>query len=281
MNDKIINCKIIAEKEKRKIKEECVKLSREPCLAVILIGNDYASEKYVANKIKACNEVGILSKLIRLPITTTELELLKIINELNNSKDINGILVQLPIPKNININNIIKQIDIKKDVDCFHPYNIGLLDKQNSLFKPCTALGVIEILKSNNIGIQGANIVIVGRSDIVGKPLATLLLKEDATVTICHSKTKNLQKITRTADILIVAIGSPNFIKKEMIKQNCVIIDVGINRNEQNKLCGDVDFNDVLPYVKYITPVPNGVGVLTVTMLLKNCLNAYIEQNKK
>lgn len=281
MNDKIINCKIIAEKEKRKIKEECVKLPSKPCLAVILIGNDYASEKYVANKIKACDEVGMLSKLIRLPITITELELLKIINGLNNSKDINGILVQLPIPKHININNIIKKVDIKKDVDCFNPYNIGLLDKQNSLFKPCTALGVIEILKSNNIVIQSSNIVIIGRSDIVGKPLATLLLKEDATVTICHSKTKNLQEITKNADILIVAIGQANFIKKEMIKENCVVIDVGINRNEQNKLCGDVDLNDVLPYVRYITPVPSGVGLLTVTMLLKNCLNAYIEQNRK
>lgn len=275
---KILNCKEIAESIKEEIKQKIYDEKISPNLTVILVGNDVASQVYVNKKQKVCEEIGIISNVIRLPYESTEEDLLSLIETLNKAKLINGILVQLPLPKHINQDKIIEAISPEKDVDCFNSYNKGLIDSQFKIFEPCTPLGCIEILKRNNIEIEGKHCVIVGRSDIVGKPLSRMLINENATVTLCHSKTKNLQDIIKLADILIVAIGKSKFIKKEMIKDGVVILDVGINRDENKNLCGDVDLDDVLDKVKYITPVPNGVGLLTVCMLMKNCVNGYLKQ---
>ncbi len=271
---KIINCKEISEQMRNKLKEQVNEMNKTPTLAVILVGNNPASQTYVKNKEKACEYIGIKSKSYILDENIEEIELLELIEELNADDNINGILVQLPLPNHINKDLVIKSIDINKDVDCFHPYNIGLIDKKNNKFLPCTPLGCIEILKRTNIDLQGKHCVVIGRSDIVGKPLATLLLKENATVTIVHSKTNNLTEITKQADIIFCAIGKPKFLKKDMIKDGAIVIDIGINRDEYGKLCGDCDLEDLLEKVSYITPVPSGVGLLTVTMLMQNTINS-------
>lgn len=273
---KIIDCTEIAKKIKLEVKQEIEKNDIEPILCVILVGDDYASSVYVNKKKEICTEVGIKSEIIKLPYNTKQKDLIEIIDKLNGDTSVQGILVQLPLPKHIDKEIIVNRIDKNKDVDCLHPYNVGRLCKKTKYpIYPCTPLGCIEILKHSNIELKGKHCVIIGRSDIVGKPLVNMLLAEDATVTICHSKTQNLGDITRVADIIIIAIGQPKYLKKDMIKDDVVILDVGINRDENNKLCGDVDFNDVIDKVKYITPVPKGVGVLTTAILTKNCLINY------
>ncbi len=243
-------------------------------LAVIQVGDDPASTVYVGNKKKACAYIGIKSLAIELPEETTEEELLKKIHELNEDNSVNGILVQLPLPKHINEDKVIQTISPKKDVDGFHPQSVGALSIGQPGFVSCTPAGVIQLLKRSNIEIEGKECVIVGRSNIVGKPMGMLMLRENATVTICHSHTANLKEITKRADILIVALGKPKFITKEYVKEGAVVIDVGIHRNENNKLCGDVDFDDVEPVASAITPVPGGVGPMTIAMLMNNCVEA-------
>lgn len=249
----------------------------EATLAVIQVGADPASSVYVANKKKACAAVGIRSLAYELPEETTEQELLAIIAELNERDDVHGILVQLPLPKAIDEEKVIAAISPKKDVDGFHPENVGKLLIGQKGFVSCTPAGVIELLKRSGIEIAGKECVVIGRSNIVGKPMAALLLREHGTVTICHSRTKNLQEVTKRADILVVAIGKPKFITAEYVKEGAVVIDVGIHRDENNKLCGDVDFADVSAVASAMTPVPGGVGPMTIAMLMKNCMES-IEQ---
>ena len=274
---KIIDGKAISEKVRNEIKEQTQvyinKHGRKPGLAVIIAGDNPASKTYVANKIKACKEVGFNSYCIEFPKNVSEDTLAKKIIELNNNEDIDGILVQLPLPSHLNEKYILSLIADNKDVDGFSAYNMGLLALGRPKIAACTPLGVIELLKSTGESIEGKHAVIIGRSNIVGKPMAMLLLMENATVTICHSKTKNLSEITKTADILIAAIGKPCFVKKDMVKEGAIVIDVGINRTEKG-LQGDVDFNEVSEIASYITPVPGGVGPMTITMLLKNTLTA-------
>ena len=274
---KIIDGKAISEKVRNEIKEQTQvyinKHGRKPGLAVIIAGDNPASKTYVANKIKACKEVGFNSYCIEFPKNVSEDTLTKKIIELNNNEDIDGILVQLPLPAHLNEKYILSLIADNKDVDGFSAYNMGLLALGRPKIAACTPLGVIELLKSTGESIEGKHAVIIGRSNIVGKPMAMLLLMENATVTICHSKTKNLSEITKTADILIAAIGKPCFVKKDMVKEGAIVIDVGINRTEKG-LQGDVDFNEVSEIASYITPVPGGVGPMTITMLLKNTLTA-------
>lgn len=246
----------------------------EPCLAVIQVGENPASSVYVRNKKNACEYVGIRSLSYHLPENTSEDNLVKLIKELNDRTDVHGILVQLPLPEHINEDSIIQAIAPQKDVDGFHLQNVGALNVGQSCFAPCTPSGVIELLKRYYIEIEGKECVVVGRSNIVGKPMAQMLLKENGTVTICHSKTKNLKEITNRADILVVALGSPKFITKEYVKEDSIVIDVGINRDENGKMCGDVDFEDVFDKVAAITPVPGGVGKMTISMLLKNCIQS-------
>jgi len=255
-----------------KFKEE----GKEICLAVIQVGNDPASSVYVGNKKKACEYIGIKSLSYELPEETSEDELIRIVEELNERTDVNGILVQLPLPKHMNEDKIIQTIHPSKDVDGFHPQNVGALSIGQKGFVSCTPAGVIELLKRSNIEIQGKECVIIGRSNIVGKPMAQLLLKENGTVTICHSKTKNLAEVTKRADILVVAIGKPRFITKEYVKEGAVVIDVGIHRDENNRLCGDVNYQDVVDHVSAITPVPGGVGPMTIAMLMKNCVDGLL-----
>lgn len=277
LNDKIIDGKKIS----ADIKEECrIKagelkaLGKEPCLAVILVGNDPASSIYVNNKKKACEFCGIKSLSYELDEKTSENELLELIDKLNKDVSVNGILVQLPLPKHINEDLVIAKIDPRKDVDGFHVANVGALCVGAEGFVSCTPAGIIELLKRSNVDICGKNCVVIGRSNIVGKPMSLLMLKENATVTIAHSKTKNLEEITKQADILIVAIGKPRFITSKYVKDGAVIIDVGIHRDENNKMCGDVDYNDVLDKVSKITPVPGGVGPMTIAMLMSNVIIA-------
>ena len=251
-----------------------------PGLAVVIVGNDAASQVYVRNKHKACAEVGMYSEVHELPAETTEDELLLLIDNLNQDPQIHGILVQLPLPKHLCEEKVILAIDPRKDVDAFHPQNVGKIMIGNFSFVPCTPAGVMELLKHYNISPAGKHCVIIGRSNIVGKPQAMLMLKENATVTICHSKTEDLSAIARTADILVAAVGKAGFVTADMVKEGAVVIDVGINRNADNKLCGDVDFDSVAPIASYITPVPGGVGPMTITMLLKNTLTAAKEQTK-
>ncbi len=260
---------------------------KEVSLAVIQVGNDPASSVYVGNKKKACEYVGIRSVAYELPEETTQEELIGLIEELNNRSDINGILVQLPVPKHIDENAIIAAISPMKDVDGFHTQNVGALCSGQQGFVSCTPAGIIELLKRSNVEIAGKECVVIGRSNIVGKPMALLLLRENGTVTVCHSRTKDLKEVTKRADILVVAIGKPKMITKDYVKENAVVIDVGIHRlseeeatnNGGRKLCGDVDYDDVAPICSAITPVPGGVGPMTIAMLMKNCVTAYEFQN--
>ncbi len=274
----IINGTEIAKIIKDEIKKDIEKLQgKNPCLAVIIVGNDEASHIYVKNKNKACDYVGIKTDTYFLKDSVSENEILDLIEKLNNDINVNGILVQLPLPKHINEKNILLKINPLKDVDGFHPYNIGMLSTNNAILKSCTPSGCIELLKRYNVEIKGKNALVIGRSNIVGKPISMMLLNEDATVTVAHTKTKNLEYLTKQADIIIVAIGVANFLKSNMIKDGAVLIDVGMNRFE-DKLCGDIDFSCIAK-ASLITPVPGGVGPMTITMLMKNCLIAYKIQN--
>jgi methylenetetrahydrofolate dehydrogenase (NADP+)/methenyltetrahydrofolate cyclohydrolase len=259
------------------IKAEAEKLGIRPGLVVVLVGDDPASAVYVKNKEKACDKAGFYHRTYRLPASTTEGQLLMVLKDLEKDCEVHGIIVQLPLPKHINEENIINAIPENKDVDCFHPSNVGkLMTKKKGdmpmLIAPCTPAGVIELLDRYKISISGKNVAIVGRSNIVGKPLSLMMLNRDATVTICHSKTKDLGEVLKRADIVVAAVGIAKFIKADMLKDKCVVIDVGINRLETGELAGDVDFENVKDKVSAITPVPGGVGPMTIAMLLKNTL---------
>lgn len=270
----IIDGKLISGLIKDELKEKVAVLNQDITLAVIQVGNDPASSVYVGNKKKACAYIGIKSLSYELPEDITEEALITLIESLNTRPDVHGILVQLPLPGHIDEDSVIKAISPVKDVDGFHPQNVGKLCIGQKGFISCTPAGIIQLLKRSNIEIAGKECVVVGRSNIVGKPMALLLLRENATVTICHSKTKDLKEVCKRADILVAAIGKPKFITKEYVKEGAVIIDVGMNRDENNKLCGDVDYSDVLEVVSAITPVPGGVGPMTIAMLMNNCLEA-------
>lgn len=272
-----IDGKAIAQQKRADIAKEVLELKKRgvtPGLAVILVGADPASEIYVRNKHKACNEVGIYSKEIHLGEETKEEELLALIDELNLDPNIDGILVQLPLPKQIDADKVIQRISPKKDVDGFHPMNVGALATGQDGFVSCTPLGIMELIKSTGIDIAGKEAVVIGRSNIVGKPVFHLLLKENATVTICHSRTKNLPEVCRRADIVVAAIGKPEMITADYIKEGAVVIDVGINRLPTGKVVGDVAYEEVAPKASFITPVPGGVGPMTITMLLFNTLKS-------
>ena len=280
---KIIDGKVISAAVKERIAGEVAKLkeaSGVPGLAVIIVGEDPASKVYVANKKKACEQIGMLSEEYALPENTTNEELLALINELNNKKEINGILCQLPLPKHLDEELVINSILPEKDVDAFHPQNVGKIMTGDYDFLPCTPAGIMEMLKYENIEVEGKTCVVIGRSNIVGKPMSMLLLHKNGTVTICHSKTKNLKEVCLSADILVAAVGRPNFVTADMVKDGAVVIDVGINRLENGKLCGDVDFENVKEKASYITPVPGGVGPMTIATLMQNTLTAYIKQNR-
>ncbi len=274
---KIIDGKSISLQIKDELKEKAVALKEQGIsvtLAVIQVGNNPASTVYVNNKKKGCEYIGIGSLSYELPEETSEEELLSLIRELNERKDVNGILVQLPLPSHIDEDKVIKTIDPKKDVDGFHPQSVGALCIGQPGFVSCTPAGIIQLLKRSGIEIAGKECVILGRSNIVGKPMALLMLRENATVTVAHSRTKDIKEVTKRADILIVAIGKPKMITRDYVKDGAVVIDVGINRDENNKLCGDVDFQDVEPVCSAITPVPGGVGPMTIAMLLHNCMES-------
>lgn len=273
----LIDGKLISQNIKDELKEEVEKLKKagkSGSLAVIQVGNDPASSIYVKNKKKACEYIGIGSVSYELSENTSEKELLEIIDDLNKNNEIIGILVQLPVPKHIDEDKIIRAISPKKDVDGFHVENVGALCIGEKGFVSCTPAGVIQLLKRSNVEISGKHCVVIGRSNIVGKPMSLLMLRENATVTICHSKTTNIKEICKQADILIVAIGKPRFINSEYVKEGAVVIDVGIHRDENNKMCGDVDFENVKDMVSKITPVPGGVGPMTIAMLMNNCVEA-------
>ena len=273
----IIDGKKIAQEIKDELREKVLALQEEGVsvsLAVIQVGDDPASSVYVNNKKKACAYIGIRSVAYELAEETTEDELLSLIDELNRDTSVNGILVQLPLPSHIREEQIIRAIDPNKDVDGFHPENVGRLVTGGKGFVSCTPAGIIQLLKRSGIAIRGKNCVVVGRSNIVGKPMALLMLREDATVTVAHSKTQNLKEICRQADILIVAIGKPQYITADYVKEGAVVIDVGIHRSEGKKLCGDVNYDEVFPSVAAITPVPGGVGPMTIAMLMNNCVDS-------
>ena len=278
---KLIDGKLISTQIKDELKAEVAELKEKgitPCLAVIQVGNDPASSVYVNNKKKACAYIGIESLSYELEENISQEALLDIIEELNYNEQVNGILVQLPLPKHIDEEAIIQAIVPEKDVDGFHPETVGNMCIGSKGFLPCTPAGVIQLLKRSDIEIEGKECVVVGRSNIVGKPMAILLLRENGTVTITHSRTKDLKEVTKRADILVAAIGKPKFIKADYIKEGAVVIDVGIHRNENNKLCGDVDFDDVVDKVSAITPVPGGVGPMTIAMLMNNCVETVRHQ---
>lgn len=269
-----IDGKAVSAMVKDELKERVRTEGIEATLAVIQVGDDPASTVYVGNKKKACEYIGIRSLSFELPEETKEEELLDLVRELNEREDVNGILVQLPLPPHMDEDKVIQTISPKKDVDGFHPQSVGALSIGQPGFVSCTPAGIIELLKRSGVDIDGKECVIVGRSNIVGKPMALLMLRENATVTVCHSHTKQLKEVAKRADILIVAIGKPKFITREYVKEGAVVIDVGIHRDAQNKLCGDVDFDDVEPVASAITPVPGGVGPMTIAMLMKNCVEA-------
>ena len=274
---KIIDGKAISAQIKEELKEKVAKMKEERMevtLAVIQVGNDPASSVYVGNKKRACAYIGIRSLAYELEEDTSQEDLLALIEELNGRKDVNGILVQLPLPGHIDEDTVIRAISPKKDVDGFHPQSVGALCIGQPGFVSCTPAGIIQLLKCSGIGIEGKECVVIGRSNIVGKPMALLLLRENATVTVAHSRTKDLKEVAKRADILIVAVGRPKMITKEYIKEGAVVIDVGIHRNEENKLCGDVDYEDVSPVCSAITPVPGGVGPMTIAMLMNNCVES-------
>ncbi len=277
---KIIDGKAISLAVKDEIKAKTAELSAKgitATLAVILVGEDPASQVYVKNKKKACEYCGIRSLSYELPADTTEEKLLELIDELNNRDDVNGILVQLPLPEGMNEDKVLDAISPDKDVDGFHPVNVGKLSIGKKGFVSCTPAGVIQLLKRSDIELSGTECVVVGRSNIVGKPMSMLLLKENGTVTVCHSRTKDLKEVTKRADILVVAIGKPKFIDASYVKDGAVVIDVGIHRGEDGKLCGDVDYASVEPVASAITPVPGGVGPMTIAMLMYNCLSSVCE----
>lgn len=273
----IIDGKRISQEIKDELRDKVAALKaagKTGALAVIQVGKDPASSVYVNNKKKGCEYIGIESLSYELPEETTETELLELIEKLNQDKAVNGILVQLPVPKHIDADKIIQTIAPEKDVDGFHPQNVGNLVTGGKGFVSCTPAGIIQLLKRSNIEIAGKNCVVIGRSNIVGKPMALLMLRENATVTIAHSKTKDLKEVCKQADILIVAIGKPQFITADYVKEGAVVIDVGIHRDENNKLCGDVKYDEVAPHTTAITPVPGGVGPMTIAMLMNNCVEA-------
>ena len=279
---KLIDGTVISAAVKERVKAEVTTLKQQGIttgLAVIIVGEDPASKVYVNNKKKACEALGIISEEYALPETTTQEELLSLIDTLNKKESINGILCQLPLPKHLDETAVINAILPEKDVDAFHPINVGKIMQGDFDFVPCTPAGVMEMLAFEGIEISGKTCVVIGRSNIVGKPMAMLLLHKNGTVTICHSRTKNLKEVCQNADILVAAVGRPNFVTADMVKDGAVVIDVGINRVD-GKLVGDVDFNDVCEKASYITPVPGGVGPMTIAMLMQNTLTAAKKQNK-
>ena len=278
----ILDGKAVSAKVKEEVKEEVEALKKQGVsvgLAVIIVGNNPASRTYVNNKKKACEAAGILSEEYALPEETTQEELLALVEELNHKDSINGILCQLPLPKQLDEEAVIAAISGKKDVDAFSAVNVGHIMIGDYSFLPCTPAGIMEILRHYNIDVTGKECVVIGRSNIVGKPMAMLLLHQNGTVTICHSKTKNLKDVTSRADILVAAVGIPHFVTADMVKEGAVVIDVGMDRDENGKLCGDVDFAAVEPKASYITPVPGGVGPMTIATLLKNTVTAAKQQN--
>lgn len=279
----IIDGKQISAEIKDELKEQVAVYKaqgKEICLAVIQVGDDPASSVYVRNKKKACEYIGIRSLSYELPSQTTEEELLSLVEELNARVDVNGILVQLPLPEQINEEKVLNAISPLKDVDGFHPMNVGALCIGKKGFVSCTPAGVIQLLKRSGISVSGKECVVVGRSNIVGKPMALLLLRENGTVTVAHSRTEDLKTVTRRADILVVAVGKPLMITADYVKEGAVVIDVGIHRDENNKLCGDVDYESVAPRCSAITPVPGGVGPMTIAMLMKNCVDSVLLQER-
>lgn len=283
MDNKILSGKKLSDEILSDIALQVGKITnkRKPALAVVLVGNDPASQVYVKNKKNACAKVGIISAEFLLSETTTETELINLVNQLNNDEAIDGILVQLPLPKHLNSNLVINTITPSKDVDGFHRYNMGSLALNDPQVCPCTPHGVMYMLDSINFEYHGKNIVILGTSNIVGRPMALELLNRGATVTVCNSKTKNLSQVTAAADVIVAAVGRPNLVKREWVKDGSIVIDVGINRLENGKLCGDVDFDAIVDKVSYITPVPGGVGPMTIAMLIKNTLYCYTKHNLK
>lgn len=280
---KIFDGKAVREYNLDKIAEQVEKLKEKgvlPTLAVIIVGNDPASRIYVNNKKAACERTGMRSLEYALPEETTTEELLELIDKLNADKEVNGILCQLPVPKHIDKNAVLERILPEKDVDCFHPENVGRLSIGNGELVPCTPMGMVKLLEYENIDPAGKHCVIIGRSDIVGKPMAMLMLARNATVSICHSKTVNLAEITRQADILVAAVGIAKFVKADMVKEGAIVLDVGMDRDENGKLCGDVDFDEVKEKASFITPVPGGVGPMTIAMLMRNTLTAADIQNR-
>ncbi len=281
---KIISGKEVSEAVKLRVSDEVKELKEngiEPCLAVILVGDDPASRVYVNNKKKACEFCGIRSLEYVLPAETKEEELIELVEKLNNDKSVNGILCQLPLPKHLDEKKVLNLIKPEKDVDAFHPENVGHIMIGDFNFLPCTPAGIMEMLRYENIDLDGKNCVVIGRSNIVGKPMAMLMLKENATVTICHSRTKNLKEVVACADVIVAAVGRPNFVTADMVKDGAVIIDVGINRMDDGKLCGDVDFEACKEKASYITPVPGGVGPMTIATLMQNTITATRIQNGK
>lgn len=274
----IIDGKAVSAKIREEIKAESAAFEKEtgikPGLAVIIVGEDPASQIYVRNKGKACDEVGFYSEIHRLPEETTKEQLLELVHSLNNNDKIHGILVQSPLPKHLDEALIVNNIDYDKDVDAFHPVNVGEIMIGDYNFLPCTPAGVMELLKAYDIDVCGKEVAVVGRSNIVGKPQAMLMLHANATVTVCHSRTKNLSEVLRRADVVVMAIGKAKFLKADMIKDGAVVIDVGMDRDENGKLCGDVDFEECEKKASFITPVPGGVGPMTITMLMKNTLSS-------
>lgn len=278
----IISGKEVSQKVKGEVREKALALKAKGIdvgLAVVIVGDNPASRVYVNSKKKACEEVGFNSYEYALPEETTQQELLDLVEELNNDEKVNGILVQLPLPKQIDENAIINAISPDKDVDAFHPFNVGKIMIGEYAFLPCTPAGIMELIDSTGVEIAGKSCVVIGRSNIVGKPMSMLLLHRSGTVTVCHSKTKNLKEICQNADILVAAVGRPNFVTGDMVKEGAVVIDVGINRMEDGKLCGDVNFAEAEKKASYITPVPGGVGPMTIAMLMKNTLTAAMIKN--
>lgn len=278
----VIDGKAVSRAVRTRVAEETAELKKKgvtPGLAVIIVGEDPASQVYVRNKEKACEEVGFYSEKFALPESTTQQELNSLVKELNERTDINGILCQLPLPAHLDDKEVINLINPLKDVDAFHPVNVGAIMIGDYNFLPCTPAGVMELIRSTGVEVTGKKAVVIGRSNIVGKPMAMLLLHENATVEITHSKTKNLSDITKQADILVAAIGKAKFVTEDMVKEGAVVIDVGMNRDENGKLCGDVDFSQVCDKCSYITPVPGGVGPMTISMLMQNTLTAAKIQN--
>lgn len=270
----LIDGKAISAAIRAELKEKVAGMEKRPGLAVILVGDDPASAVYVRNKKKACEEVGIYSEVYTLPAETSQSDLNGLIDALNDNPAINGILVQLPLPKHLNEREVTLRISPEKDVDAFHPYNVGLITEGHPRFLPCTPAGIMELIRRSGIDPTGKRAVVIGRSNIVGKPMALLLLAANATVTVCHSKTADLPAVTREADILVSAVGKAGFVTADMVKEGAVVIDVGMNRDADGKLCGDVDFASVAPKTSFITPVPGGVGPMTITMLLSNTVKA-------